>query len=63
MNQTTLNAHYKKVADVYEKAYTAGQNSLHSLGAKTIIQLMEIGREDRVVDLGAGTCDTAGGAN
>ena len=84
MDQTSLNLHYKKVADVYEKgriivagspfnsvffilkmthflaAYTSGQTSLHSVGAKALIDMMHIKKDDRVVDLGAGTCDTAG---
>ena len=64
MNQAALNDHYKKLADSYDKSFSAGSSSGYSFvgsaGARTIIELMDIRRTDQVVDLGSGTCETAG---
>ena len=65
MEQDTLNDHYKKLASKYDQSFSAsssstGYNFAGQAGARTIIDLMKIRREDRVVDLGAGTCETAG---
>ena len=65
MDQDTLNDHYKKLASKYDQSFSAsssstGYNFAGQAGAKTILDLMLIQREDRVVDLGAGTCETAG---
>ena len=66
MNQNLLNNHYKKVADRYDESFSAknftGYSFIGEAGARTIIELMNIRREDRVVDLGSGTCVTAGTA-
>ena len=64
MNQNLLNNHYKKVADRYDESFSAknftGYSFIGEAGARAIIDLMNIRREDRVVDLGSGTCVTAG---
>ena len=65
MDQDTLNDHYKKLASKYDQSFSAsssstGYNFAGQAGAKTILDLMLIRKEDRVVDLGAGTCETAG---
>ena len=64
MNQNLLNDHYKKVADRYDESFSAknfsGYSFIGEAGARTIIDLMNIRKDDRVVDLGSGTCVTAG---
>ena len=64
MNQNLLNNHYKKVADRYDESFSAknftGYSFIGEAGARTIIDLMNIRKDDRVVDLGSGTCVTAG---
>ena len=66
MNQNLLNNHYKKVADRYDESFSAknftGYSFIGEAGARTIIEMMKIRKEDRVVDLGSGTCVTAGTA-
>ena len=69
MNQTTLNNHYKKLAgkydDSYSKTTTAEESKTkYNFGgeerARFIIELLEVNEDDCLVDLGAGTCVTAG---
>ena len=69
MDQNALNNHYKDLAEKYDDSFSkltvdseaktkfdfGGEN-----GARVIIKLMDIKRDDRMVDLGAGTCKTAG---
>ena len=66
MNQNLLNNHYKKVADRYDESFSAknftGYSFMGEAGARTIIDMMNIRKDDRVVDLGSGTCVTAGSA-
>ena len=66
MNQNLLNNHYKKVADRYDESFSAknftGYSFMGEAGARTIIDMMNIRKDDRVVDLGSGTCVTAGTA-
>ena len=64
MNQSALNDHYKKVAHRYDESFSAknftGYSFSGEAGARTIVEMMSIRKDDRVVDLGSGTCVTAG---
>ena len=67
MDQHTLNSHYRRLAGRYDQSFSAGSSTSSTgysfsgeAGARTIIDMMNIKKEDRVVDLGAGTCSTAG---
>ena len=69
MDQTSLNNHYKDLAEEYDDSFTklsaegesnnkfdfGGENS-----ARLIVKLLDLKPDDRMVDLGAGTCRTAG---
>ena len=69
MDQTTLNNHYKNLAGKYDESYSkttaAGESKTkYSFGgedgARCIIELLDVREDDLMVDLGAGTCATAG---
>ena len=69
MDQTALNNHYKNLAEKYDASYSTfdvaeGSEAKYDFagesGAKVIIELLGLKTDDRLVDLGAGTCKTAG---
>ena len=65
MDQETLNAHYKKLAARYDAAFTSktqskGYSFMGEEGARQIMDWMKLDKEDKLVDLAAGTCVTAG---
>jgi len=69
MDQETLNNHYRNISKKYDVNFakdTAKKESNAKFdfsgekGAKYICELLEINENDSVVDLGAGTCKTAG---
>jgi len=59
-----LNEHYKSIAKNYEKMFASshedGYTFLGREGAKEIMKMMKLEVDDKLVDLGAGTCKTAG---
>ena len=66
MDQERLNDHYKKLASNYEQSFRTKLDNQGSYsfmgedGALKIIEMMNITKNDKLVDLGAGTCITAG---
>eukprot|EP00092_Neocalanus_flemingeri_P017532 GFUD01018967.1.p1 GENE.GFUD01018967.1~~GFUD01018967.1.p1 ORF type:complete len:267 (+),score=71.52 GFUD01018967.1:95-895(+) len=69
MDQSALNEHYRNLANKYDSSYSnatavgdsKGQyDFLGEKGARIIMELMDMKVDDRMVDLGAGTCKTAG---
>ena len=66
MDQNKLNSHYKRLAGTYNQAFTSvtdkdkkGYVFLGEEGARTLMELLQLGPRDRLVDLGAGTCVNA----
>ena len=66
MDQGKLNSHYKRLAGTYNQAFTSitdkdkkGYVFLGEEGARTLMDLLKLGKQDRLVDLGAGTCVNA----
>jgi len=69
MEQNTLDNHYRNLAQNYDTSFSTDTlsnksqgkyNFLGEEGAKVIVDLLDIKEDDRLVDLGAGTCKTAG---
>ena len=70
MDQTTLNNHYKNLAENYDEAFAERKPEKRKVnnsfdfggeeGARVIARLLKMKEEDHMVDLGAGTCKTAG---
>ena len=66
MNQEHLNDHYKKVAKDYDSAFAnandsgSGYTFLGRGGAQVLMKLLDLQKQDKLVDLGAGTGVTAG---
>lgn len=67
MNQETLNSHYKNIATKYDSSFTSttekgkkGHTFLGEDGAKDLVRMLKLQKDDKLVDLGAGTCTTAG---
>merc|ERR1711872_1187641 len=70
MDQDSLNNHYKNLAKNYDEAFAElkpdkrkAKNSFDfggEEGARVIAELLKLKEEDHFVDLGAGTCRTAG---
>ena len=67
MDQDQLNTHYKRLASTYNQSFTSstddgkkGYTFLGEEGARIYQDLMKLRSSDKLVDLGAGTCVTAG---
>ena len=66
MKQEDLNDHYRKVAKDYDSAFSSKSDSgsgytfLGRGGAEALMKMMDLQKQDKLVDLGAGTCVTAG---
>ena len=66
MDQGKLNSHYKRLAGTYNEAFTSvtdkdkkGYVFLGEEGTRTLMDLLKLGKKDKLVDLGAGTCVNA----
>ena len=67
MDQDQLNTHYKRLATTYNQSFTSstdggkkGYTFLGEEGAKIYQDLLKLRSSEKLVDLGAGTCVTAG---
>ena len=67
VNQETLNFHYKNIANKYDSVFSSkteegkkGHTFLGEEGAKDLVRMLKLQKYDKLVDLGAGTCTTAG---
>ena len=66
MDQGKLNSHYKRLAGSYNQAFTSSTDKdkkgyvfLGEEGARTLMELLRLKKQDKLVDLGAGTCVNA----
>jgi len=66
MDQGKLNSHYKRLAGSYNQAFTSSTDKdkkgyvfLGEEGARTLMELLKLRKQDKLVDLGAGTCVNA----
>jgi len=64
MNQESLNEHYKSIAknyeDMFANSHEDGYTFMGKEGARELMKMMQLKVDDKLVDLGAGTCKTAG---
>ena len=63
MDQEQLNSHYKRLAGTYNQSFSSSTDAdkkgyvfLGEEGARTLMALLQLGKQDKLVDLGAGTC-------